>query len=307
MATNGWLLLLYELPTKHGSQRVSLWRRLKKMGALPLKTSAYLLPDLPALHERFQWLAKQIKDDGGTASLIRASEIEGVSHRQILVQFNDARAAEYDEIIRALTERLRSARKSAPDTLATEVERLRGRVAEIQQVDFFDSPRAHDALMLLQKAEGLRRTEKQPPRALQRSDYQGKTWLTRPQPHIDRVGSAWLIKTFIDPKARFVFGTQAEHPGAIPFDMADVEFTHQGEDCTFETLLKRFGLREKTLQKIAEMVHDADLDDQKFRTPGADGIDRVLKGLGRLGWTDEKILQHGFICFEALHAQVKGS
>ena len=305
MATNGWLLLLYELPTGHGSQRVSLWRRLKKMGALPLKTSAYLLPDRPILHERFQWLAKQIKDDGGAASLVRASEIEGLSHRQLLAQFNEARAGDYGEIIRELTALFRGNRETVAHAFDDGVERLRSRMAEVQQIDFFDSPRAQDALMLLQKAGGLRGKGKTVVRVLPRTAYAGKTWLTRPQPHIDRVGSAWFIKTFIDPKARFVFGTVAEYPEAIPFDMADVEFTHQGEDCTFETLLRRFGLRDKVLQKIAEMVHDADLDDQKFHAPGADGIDRVLKGLCHLGWTDERILQHGFVCFEALHAQLK--
>jgi hypothetical protein len=307
MESTGWLLLLYELPTRRSSQRVSLWRRLKKLGALALKTSAYLLPDLPAHHERFQWLAKQITDDGGEATLIRAQEIEGVSQRQLLAQFNAARAAEYDEIIQELTQLLRQNRKSVADAFEPALERLRGQVTEVQQIDFFDCSRGQDALMLLQKADGLRRQEKRSLSLLKRSDYQGKTWLTRPQPHIDRTGSAWLIKNCIDPKARFVFGTAAEYPGAIPYDMADVEFTHQGEDCTFETLLRRFNLRDKPLQKIAEMVHDADLADHKFQAPGADGIDRVLKGLGRMGWDDERILEHGFVCFDALHHQIKGS
>jgi hypothetical protein len=302
-----WLLLLYELPTRRGSQRVSLWRRLKKLGALPLKTSAYLLPDASGHHERFQWLAKQIIDGGGEATLIRTREIEGVSDRQLLAQFNDARGAEYEDVIWELTRLWRENRKAPSPAFAGDWERLRGRVAEIQEIDFFDSPRAQDALRLLEKAEGRRGSEPGRPRLARRADYQGKTWLTRPQPHIDRVGSAWLIKKHIDPRARFVFGAPADYPRTISFDLADAEFTHVGEDCTFETLLSRFRLRDRTLQKIGEMVHDADLHDQKFHAPGADGIDRVLRGLCRLGWSDEKILQHGLVCFEALSAQLKGS
>jgi hypothetical protein len=79
----------------------------------------------------------------------------------------------------------------------------------------------------------------------------GRTWLTRPRPEIDRVGSAWLIRKFIDPKASFVFGTDpAKYRNAIPYDMFEVEFSHHGEDCTFETLLKRFGIADKAIQKL---------------------------------------------------------
>ncbi len=307
MNFNGWLLLLYALPARSGTQRVSLWRKLKKSGALPFKTSAYLLPEARAHNERFQWLAQQIKDAGGEATLIRAKEIEGLSHRQLVAQFNDARAADYGELTQELTKLMRDNRRKVTESFETALERVRGWLTEIQQIDFFECPRAQDALMLLKKAEGLRRTKKSMPAAsLNRRDYAGKTWLTRPHPQIDRVGSAWLIRNFIDSRARFVFAAKVtSHPAAVPYDMADVELTHHGDDCTFETLLKRFSIRDQALQKIAEMVHDADLDDAKFGAPGAEGIDRVLKGLARLGWTDDKILQHGFVCFDALHAQLR--
>jgi len=87
------------------------------------------------------------------------------------------------------------------------------------------------------------------------ADFRNKMWLTRPRPEIDRVASAWLIKRFIDPKARFVFAPKPEdHPDAIPYDMVDVEFTHHGDDCTFETLLKRFSLTERTLRRLGDCV-----------------------------------------------------
>ena len=307
MNFEGWLLLLYALPTGHNSLRVTLWRKLKKVGAVSLKTSASLLPDTPEHYELFRWFTKQINDGGGEATLIRARNIESMSHPQLVALFNGARAEDYAGIIRQLTPLLRGLRKRANEGFAAELERLRGRFAEVQKIDFFECPCAHDAQMLFRKAERQQKPEQTSP-VLRRADYRGRTWLTRPHPQIDRVGSAWLIRNFIDPQAKFVFSPRpGDRPGAVPYDMADVELTHQDDDCTFETLIKRFALRDKAVEKIAEMVHDADLHDDKFHAPGADGIDRVLAGCARLGWTDRKILRHGMTCFDALYAQVKAS
>jgi hypothetical protein len=134
-------------------------------------------------------------------------------------------------------------------------------------------------------------------------NYRGKTWLTRPRPEIDRVGSAWLIRNFIDPKAKFVFASAASaKPGAVSFDMLDAEFSHHGDDCTFETLTKRFDIRDKTVRKIGEMIHDADLDDAKFQRNECIGIDRVLKGWAKESMSDNDILAEGFRCFDGLYA-----
>jgi hypothetical protein len=155
--------------------------------------------------------------------------------------------------------------------------------------------------MLLRRVEGPQRSRKL--QTLEAKQYRGKTWLTRPRPEIDRVGSAWLISRFIDPKAKFVFAPSAQSiPGAIPFDMLDAEFSHHGNNCTFETLVKRFALADKAVARIAEMIHDADLDDAKFQRVECLGIDRVLKGWAKQGLTDEQILDHGFECFDALYA-----
>jgi hypothetical protein len=133
--------------------------------------------------------------------------------------------------------------------------------------------------------------------------YRGKTWRTRPRPEIDRVGSTWLIRKFIDPKARFIFvPTAASNADAIPFDMVDVEFSHQGEDCTFETLLRRFEISDKPVSTIGEMIHDADLEDGKFQQVECIGLDRVLKGWSKRGMSDQEILTAGFGCFDGLYA-----
>jgi hypothetical protein len=297
-----WLLLLYELPARRSSSRVSLWRKLKKTGAVALKSSTYLLPDEPAHRERFQWLAQQVRDSGGDATLIHATNIEGLADEEIVRMFNAARAEDYAGFTQEVTRFISANRRKAGETFAAELERLAVRLEEISKVDFFDSPKAQDARMRLDQARALH-AKKEPPRSrLSARKFTGRTWLTRPRPEVDRVGSAWLIRRFIDAQARFVFSNEtAQFPEALPFDMAGVEFSHHGDDCTFETLLKRFCLDDPALQRLGEMVHVADLEDGKFPRSECIGIDRVLKGWGRLGLSDEALLQRGGDCFDALY------
>ena len=160
--------------------------------------------------------------------------------------------------------------------------------------------------MLLKRATGLRDGKSAASQRLLTKEYVGRTWLTRPRPEIDRVGSALLIVKFIDAKAKFVFDPDpSSHPAAIPYDMFEVEFSHHGNDCTFETLVKRFGIADKDVLKIAEMVHDADLEDGKFQTTECIGIDRVLKGWAKGGLSDSDLLERGSQCFDALYRQLQ--
>ena len=306
MKPDAWLLLLYGLPSKQTAERVSLWRKLKKFGALQLKTSAYVLPDTPAHFERFQWLAQQVRDGGGETTLIRVTEIEGLSSEAIAGLFNDARAADYRDLMTAVNTLLRKQKKTQRLTRDEELEKLRERFAELRQIDYFDCPAAHDVELLLERAAGSSGRKGRLATPLDPKAFVSKTWLTRPRPEIDRVGSAWLIHEFIDPQAKFVFAAKsAAHPEAIPYDMPDVEFTHHGDDCTFETLLKRFAIQDKAARQIGEMIHDADLEDGKFKRQEAIGLDRVFKGWARLGLSDQDILTKGFACFDALRAELR--
>jgi hypothetical protein len=301
ITANSWLLLLFSLPTNRNTERVAVWRRLKKMGAVQIKTSTYLLPDEPAQYEQFQWLAKQIRDYGGDSTLVRAHEIEGLTKERVIAIFNDARAKDYGELRKSLQSFIARQKKMDAEEAGSELERLTRRFREVRAVDFFDSPRGHDVAMLLRRAEGPKQSRQL--ETLDVKQYQGKTWLTRPRPEIDRVGSAWLISKFIDRKPKFVFASSADaFPNAIPFDMLDVEFSHHGNYCTFETLTKRFAISDKSLVKIGEMIHDADLDDARFQRVEAIGIDRVLKGWAKEGLSDQEILRRGFECFDALYA-----
>ncbi len=296
-----WLLLLYSLPAHRNTERVAVWRRFKKIGALQLTTSTYLLPDRPAHYEHFQWLTKLIRDSGGDATLVRVREIEGLPNEKLVERFNKARDKEYAALNKALRALTGRGKKSAAQDFVDKLARMKRQFHELREIDFFNSPRAQDIEMLLRKME---RTGKEG--ALPRIDpknYQARTWVTRPRPEIDRVGSAWLIRNFIDPKAKFAFASAASaKPGAVSFDMLDAEFSHHGDDCTFETLTKRFDIRDKTVRKMGEMIHDADLDDDKFQRNECIGIDRVLKGWAKEGMSDNDILASGLRCFEGLYA-----
>ena len=295
-----WLLLLVRLPATHTAERVAIWRKLKKSGAIQIQTSTYVLPDEPARYETFQWLTQHIRHAGGDATLVRAREIEGLPNKRLLELFNSARAKEYallQQVIRSLADRRRR-----PSAFENKLDRFRKQFREINQTDFFNCPKAQDVEMLLRKLEGDRRGEVISPKVNPR-EYRGRTWLTRPRPEIDRVGSAWLIRKFVDPRAKFIFAkTISAKARTVSFDMLDADFSHRGDDCTFETLLKSFEIRDKSARQIGEMIHDADLDDQKFERNECMGIDRILKGWAREGISDHQILRRGFECFDALYA-----
>jgi hypothetical protein len=297
-----WLLLLLRLPATHRTERVAIWRKLKKSGAIQIQTSTYVLPDEPARYESFQWLSQEIRSAGGDATLVRAREIEGLANEKLIELFNTARAKEYAtlrDLLRGLNH-LRQTRKSP--TFADKVDRVRKQFREIRLTDFFNCPRAQDVEMLLRKMERTQSIETAFPKVMSR-DYCGRIWVTRPRPEIDRVGSAWLIRKFIDPKAKFIFAKKIPaNRRVVSFDRLDADFSHYGDDCTFETLAKRFRIQDKVVHKMGEMIHDADLDDDKFERTECIGIDRVLKGWAKEGISDQEILRRGLQCFDALHA-----
>ena len=125
-------------------------------------------------------------------------------------------------------------------------------------------------------------------------------------PGVDRVTSAWLIRKFIDPKAKFAFAPEDKKPAkAVPFDMYEGGFGHRGEDCTFERLLKVFHIRDKKVLVMAEVVHDADLFDEKFGRKEGFGIDEVMKGWGREGLSDRELLKRGMQLAEGLYKSLR--
>ncbi|RJQ38694.1 MAG: ChrB protein, partial [Nitrospiraceae bacterium] len=137
-------------------------------------------------------------------------------------------------------------------------------------------------------------------------DYQNMTWATRKRPFIDRMASAWLIKKFIDKNSVFRFIDEKDigslGKGVIAFDVRDGEFTHKGDMCTFEVLVKSFNLKDKALRKIAEIVHELDIKDGKYSNDEAKGIEGLLSGIRKTAKTDAGALEKGMEVFEMLYA-----
>src|SRR3984893_753571 len=296
-----WLLLTFTLPTKQASQRVEIWRKLQRYGSVALGNSGYLLPSNPVNEERFQWLATAIRKYGGDASIVHVQGIDNISTPQLIRRFAEARAREYQELIRQLDQfSALPLQKRAIGRLS----RLRSRFQEIVEVDFFDSPLQKRAGELLAKADAARVTTRKPETPkIDPQEYKSRVWVTRPRPGVDRSASAWLIRGFIDPKARFAFAPEEKVPDAsVPFDMFHERgFGHRGDDCTFETLTKEFRIRDRRVKVISEIIHDADLADQKFGRKEGYGIDEVLKGWARQGVSDQDLLDRGMQLMEGLY------
>jgi hypothetical protein len=298
-----WLLLVFTLPTAKASARVGVWRKLKIYGALTLPASGYVLPNNPMNLERFEWLATSIRSSKGQAAVAHVRSFDALKDDQIERMFNETRTLDYQGIERELKKltALRAQGKAEAD-----VARLKKRLQQIVEIDFFGCPiraRIDEALRVAE-----RRGEKDERRTKHnRKDYLGRTWITRPRPGIDRVASAWLILRYIDSQAKFTFDKDPRrHPEAIPFDMFHAGgFGHVGNDCTFETLVKSFGLDDSGLQLVAHAIHDADLADDKFGREEALGIDRILDGWNKNGKSNDEVLRKGMEMIEGLYNGIR--
>ena len=127
-------------------------------------------------------------------------------------------------------------------------------------------------------------------------------WATRPGVHVDRAACAWLIRRHLDPEARFVFVDDPAElpPDATAFDMRGADLGHHAGDCSFETILRRSDLDDPVLWKLAEAVHEADLDDERFDAPEARGLDVVLRGLSMVA-DDQRVLELSGPLFDGLY------
>jgi hypothetical protein len=307
-ATREWLLLIHQIPPKPGYFRVKVWRRLQRLGAAALKNSVYVLPKSAETMEDFQWVRREIEAGGAEASICEASFLEGISNAQVESLFNAGREADYAEIARDVRTVMR-ARRVDLEHRRPQVERLRKRFDEILAIDFFGAPGREAAEGLLADAEEMFRgeekeTDVETGKKTEQPLPRGRTWVTRTGIHVDRIASAWLIRRFIDADATFKFvppkGYRPE-PGEIRFDMFEAEHTHEGDQCTFEVLLKRFGLEDAALKPIAEIIHDLDLKDDKFERDETPGIAQLLAGLYASEEADARRLARGSDLFESLY------
>jgi hypothetical protein len=293
-----WLLLAFTLPVKRASKRVEVWRKLQRYGTVPLGNSGYLLPSDPSNEERFQWLATAIRRYGGEASVVRVESIDNLSPTQLKGRFSEARVKEYQELIQQIQS---LTRHGAGGQSTARLARLRNRFQEIVEIDFFDSPLQMRVRELLEQASSPNSTSTAA--RVNPKEYKNRVWVTRPRPGVDRCASAWLIRRFIDPRGRFAFAPEDRVPtGAVPYDMFhEGGFGHRGGDCTFETLEKNFRIRDPRVAVIGQMIHDADLLDDRYGRKEGYGVDEILKGWARQGLADEKLLDRGMELIEGLY------
>jgi hypothetical protein len=311
-----WLLLVHELPARPSNVRVKTWRRLQSLGAVAVKNSIYVLPNSPAAREDFEWMKAEIEAMRGEATVFLAQAMDGRTTRELIAAFRRAREADYTHIRRDAERLLASAgrrgMRASPRRQRT-LESLRARLAHACALDFFGAPGRLAAEAAVQQFERQREqtttrttrvAEKGEPRMT--GKFTNRTWVTRPRPGVDRMASAWLIRRFIDPRARFQFADQPKPGTTLPFDMYGVEFGHHGNHCTFETLAQRFGVAAAPVRRLGRIVHDVDLKDDRYNSPEAPAVRHMVEGLRQMCADDHELLERGITFFEALFRSFAG-
>jgi hypothetical protein len=315
------VLLIHQIPPKPDYLRVKIGRRLAQLGAVAIKNSVYVLPAADSTVEDFQWVVREIVTEGGEASVCHAAFVDGLGDDDIELLFRAARSIDYEEIATAARAELKAftaKRAGMAEHRAqarAELGRLTRRLAGVAAIDFFGArtrSAAEEAVGILAgRLRAASPTEGRPdardvaPAAvIDPRDVRGRIWVTREAVFVDRIASAWLIRRFIDPEARFTFVAADGYvpaAGELRFDMFEAEFTHEGDRCTFETLLARFGLQaDPALRAIGEIVHDIDVKDAKYGRAEVAGVERLLTGVAAKYPADVERLAHGAALFDAL-------
>jgi hypothetical protein len=299
-----WLMMVFSLPSSKASERVQIWRKLQKFGAINFRNAGYLLPNTPENQERFAWICTAVRGHKGEASVLQVESADDVSPEGLRDLFRQAREIEYAALRKEL-------QKQKPQTgpPSAQLVRLRKRFDEIVAMDFFGSKSRSAVEQLLNSLTKPQAEQMAIRPEVAKKDYQSKTWMTRSRPGIDRVSSAWLITRFIDPKARFIFADDpTKQRNAIPFDMyGKAGFGHESDRCTFETLCRAFGIGDKRALLIAEAIHDADLEDGKFGRHEGHAMNQILRGWAAQHIPDDQLLRRGIDLIEGFYNSIPKS
>ena len=299
-------MLAHLLPATPSNLRVKTWRRLQDLGAIAIKQSVYVLPDSPEAREDFEWLRVEIEGAGGEAVVFSATHLDPDAETALVEAFRRTRQAAYAELAADLQRRRPKSQGRRARSQGRDISRYRERFQAIERIDFFGSTGRDRVAALLAGVESKRADAPQTGAATNADDvaeYQGRLWVTRPRPGVDRMSSAWLIRRFIDPAASFAFVTDAKSApaDAVPFDMYGAGFGHDGDRCTFETLMARFGIDDRAVARLSEVVHDLDLKDGKYGAAETVTLGAAIDGLQMSCADDQRLLDQGMILFEAMY------
>lgn len=304
-----WLVFSYSLPSKQASShRVTLWRRLKRLGAISPKSGVHILPADETCGEALQWLAQEVQQSQGDALIMHVEHFEGLTDQEIMTLFQEARREDYAALeseVAALEQSLSSSLEAQEWTQSRDqLSKLRRRLLEIMRIDFFDC--SEGIALNARLSELVHRFSDSPTLTLPAATadlkaYKNRIWVTRTRPHVDRLACIWLIRRFIDAEA-VVRYAHRPNPQEVAFDMSGGAFSHEGDRCTFEVMLYRFGFSDPALTKVSEIVHDIDLRDQKYERPETLGIEAILRGWLQTGLSDQDLEVRGIALFEGLYA-----
>lgn len=315
--SNTWLVFSLSLPVRLQSLRVKALRRLAAIGAIPLKNSLHLLPGVRGCREHLVWLVQEMEAGGGEAVLLTCSDLGGLSEAEARQLFRHARDADYAEI-EAEASRLAALLAASPQDEAPRrdarafLRRAERRLASIADIDFFHSGRGGAVRVTLDdlaKALDGGGADAGAPRC-RLKDFQGRTWVTRAHPYIDRLSSFWLVRRRIDASASILLLAEGEAvpqgPGFASFDMTGADFTHRGGLVTFEALAQDFGIHDAAIRRLMGIVKAIDLADDCGEDGGlpaeARAVKDVLDGLIKITATDAELLERAMLLFDALAA-----
>jgi len=298
-----FLLLLHQIPPKPAYLRAKVLRRLSQVGALAIKNSAYLLPESDDTLEDFEWLRREIEQQGGGAWLFLVETIAGMSQEQIEEAFRQLHSAEFEMLLEQGRALLADAAAASDETFSA-YRKLTKRSQELGRINFFENPQLSELEKLISEIDRRLHAAKVD-KTQSTTEKLGGLWVTRRGVRVDRIASAWLIRRFIDPEATFRFinpANYAHQAGEIRFDMFEGEFTHRGEACTFEVLVSVNGLgSDPALAALGEIVHDIDLKDERYKREETAGVSRLLDGLCAQVSDDKLRLERGGLIFESLY------
>ncbi|MBF0566052.1 MAG: chromate resistance protein [Nitrospirae bacterium] len=320
-----WLLFFYSAPAKPVNNRIRVWRKLAKAGAVQLKDAVYILPFTNEHYEFFQWLTSEVMSMHGDALFIRVSRIETLTNSEVVGLFNQQRKRDYDAIDKNLEEveiKLSGIKMGTGGgnnkKLSDIFNKCVKEFEEIKKIEFFPREIIREKDNLTHKIETIRKSildlsgmsEKNtallsiPLRRAE--DYIGKIWVTRESPFVDRMSCAWLIKKFIDGNAGFELRRERDitdtDKNVVTFDVRGGELTHIGNMCTFEVFVKSFGLKDRVIKRIAEIVHEIDIRDDEYRNPETAGVEEILTGIKKTSKDDMEAMEKGIAIFEMLYA-----
>lgn len=302
-----WLLFVLSLQGQQPAARMRVWRGLKALGAAVLRDGVYLLPNRPQLASELQTQALDVQRSAGSAQILEVDARDDAQQSDFRGMFD--RTADYQELIKQVR-RLRTAKSVGRGTLSAQLTRLRREFEAIAAQDFFPGEAAEQTRSALEELTQLisRTVSPDEPHAahgairrLNAAEYTGRVWATRRRPWADRLGSAWLIRRFIDPKARFLWlKSPADCPKrALGFDFDDAAFTHVDGKVTFEVLMESFGLDDPALRQVGALIHYLDVGG--LPVAEAAGVESLLRGAQSLFANDDLLLAEAAKVFELLY------